>query len=59
MYQGVGIAEQQKVKKQGRDDHIEQLSIQPPTYLYHYMRIMEKGPWFTTVSNKSSAKIGS
>ena len=30
MYQDVGIAEQQKVQKQGRDDHIKQLSIQPP-----------------------------
>ena len=27
MQQDVGIAEQQKVKKQGRDDHIKQLSI--------------------------------
>ena len=26
----LGIAGQQKVQKQGRDDHIKQLSIQPP-----------------------------
>ena len=26
MYQDVGISEQQKVKKQGRDNHIQQLS---------------------------------
>ena len=30
MLQDVGIAERQKVQKQGRDDHIKQLSIQTP-----------------------------
>ena len=37
MLQNVGIAEQQKVKKQSRGDHINQSSIQPPTYrdLFH------------------------
>ena len=36
MQQDVGIAEQQKVREQGRDGHIKQLlvSIQPPTHLF-------------------------
>ena len=34
MLQDVGIAEQQKVRKQGRDSHIKQSSIQPPTSCY-------------------------
>ena len=38
------MAEQQKVKRQGRDDHIKRLSIQPPTYLFHNTCIMEKNP---------------
>jgi len=38
MQQDVGIAERQKVKKQGRDDHIKQLSIQTPyIYFFFYM----------------------
>jgi len=32
----VGIAEWQKVQKQGRDDRVKQLSIQPPTYMITY-----------------------
>ena len=36
MEQDVGIAEQQKVKKQGRDDHIHQLSIQTPYRIIHW-----------------------
>jgi len=44
MQQDVGIAEQEKVKKQGRDNHIKQC-IQPPTYLLLlYTCIMEKVP---------------
>ena len=37
MYQDVGIAEQQKVGKDGRDDSIKQVSTQPP-YIscFHY-----------------------
>ena len=31
-YGDLGIAEQQKVRKQGMDDGIKQFSIQPPTY---------------------------
>jgi len=27
-------------QKQGRDDHIKQISIQPPTYLFRFMRII-------------------
>ena len=34
MLQDVGIADQQKVEKQGRDYSIKQLSIQPFTYLF-------------------------
>ena len=30
MKNDVGIAEQQKAEKQGRDDNIKQLSMQPP-----------------------------
>ena len=44
MQQNVGIAKQQKVQKQGRDDQIKQLSIQSPTYLFHYMHITQKDP---------------
>ena len=34
MLRDVGIADQQKAQKQGRDDSIKQFSIQPhPTYL--------------------------
>ena len=33
-----------KSKKQGRDDHMKQLSIQTPSYLFRYMHIMEKDP---------------
>ena len=42
--QDVGIAEQKKVKKQGRHNHIKQSSIRLPTYLFLlYTCIMEKG----------------
>ena len=42
MKQDVGIAERQKVKKQGTDDHI---SIQPPIRIcFHYVHITEKIP---------------
>jgi len=40
MQQDAGTAEQQKAKKQGRDDHIKQSSIQPPTLLSFFV----KGP---------------
>ena len=33
MQQDVGIADQQKAYKQGRDDSIKQFSTQLPTYL--------------------------
>ena len=43
MQQDVGIAEQQKVQKQGRDDHIKQLSYSPPTGIFlHNTRISKK-----------------
>jgi len=42
MYQDVGIAEQQKVEKQGRDDNVKQVSIQPPYISSFTMQIEEK-----------------
>jgi len=44
MSQDVGIAERQNVQKQGRDDHIKQLSIQTPYISFRYTRSMEKDP---------------
>ena len=41
MLHDVGIAEQQKVERQGTDQSI----IQPPTYLFCYTRIMQKDPY--------------
>jgi len=56
MLQDIGIAEQQKVQKQGRDDHIKQV-YKPPTYLFRYTRIMEKDPCRTsTVSGHRTTK---
>ena len=40
MLQDVGTAELQKVKKQGSDNHIKQLSKQTPYIFFHYMCIM-------------------
>ena len=42
MLEDVGIAEWQKVKTQGRGDHIKQLSIQPPTGIFMHTCIMKK-----------------
>jgi len=42
MYQDVGIAEQQKVKKQGRDDHIKQSSIQTPHISFFVIHVLWK-----------------
>jgi len=52
----VGIAEQQKGnKKRGRDCHIKQLSIQPPTgIIFHNMRKICVGFFFIILNIKNA-----